>query len=227
MKITKVETWQADLKMQEPYTIAYETIDTAINIFLRIETDKGIIGYGCAAPDEHVTGENEQSVLQALGDVVVPVLIGADPLRSVLLLEQLKRLIINQYTALAAVDMALYDILGKYANLPLWKLLGGFRDQIMTSVTIGILPEDETVKRAKDWIAQGFKCLKLKGGKDVESDVVRVIKVREAVGNDIEIRFDANQGYTVNQTIHFVKKTQNAKLEFGASSCMGKSRKYF
>ncbi len=214
MKITKVEAWQADLKMQEPYTIAYEEIDSVINVFLRIETDKGIIGYGCAAPDEQVTGENERSVLISLKDFAAPILTGADPLRYRMLLEQLKLKMKNQYAALAAVDMALYDILGKYAKLPLWKLLGGFRDRIMTSVTVGILPEDETVKRAKYWIAQGFKCLKLKGGKDVESDVVRVIQVWEAVGKDIEIRFDANQGYTIDQAVNFVKKTEKVRLEF-------------
>ncbi len=214
MKITRVEAWQADLKMQEPYTIAYERIDRVVNVFLRIETDEGIVGFGCAAPDEQVTGENERSVLKSLNDFAVPILIGADPLRSSKLLEGLKRTLRNQYAAQAAVDMALYDILGKYANLPLWKMLGGFRDRIMTSVTIGILPEDDTIKQAKDLIAQGFKCLKLKGGKDAESDIVRVIKVREVVGEDIEIRFDANQGYTINQTLNFVKNTQNEKLEF-------------
>jgi L-alanine-DL-glutamate epimerase-like enolase superfamily enzyme len=161
-----------------------------------------------------VTGETEHSVLAALNDVAVPVLTGADPLRSVMLLEELKNKISGQYAALAAVDMALFDILGKCAKLPLWKLFGGFRDRIQTSITIGILPEKETVERAKDWIAQGFKCLKLKGGNDVEFDIVRVIKVREAVGERIEIRFDANQGYSVDQALLFVEKTGQAKLKF-------------
>jgi L-alanine-DL-glutamate epimerase-like enolase superfamily enzyme len=214
MKITKVEAWQADLKLQEPYTIAYETYDRVINIFLRIETDSGIIGYGCAAPDEYVTGETENTVLSALNDVVVPILIGADPLRLVLLLEQLKKGITHQYAALAAVDMALFDILGKHSNLPLWKLLGGFRDRIQTSITIGILPEQETIERARSWIAQGFNCLKLKGGNDVEFDIMRVIKVREAVGAEVEIRFDANQGYSVDQARYFIEKTQQSKLQF-------------
>ncbi|MCU0643209.1 MAG: dipeptide epimerase [bacterium] len=214
MKITNVETWQVDLKLQEPYTIAYETYDRVINIFLRIETDSGIIGYGCAAPDEHVTGETEHSVLAALNDVAIPILTGADPLRFVLLLEELKKRISHQYAALAAVDMALFDILGKHSNLPLWKLFGGFRDRIQTSITIGILPAKETIERAKDWIAQGFNCLKLKGGNDVESDIMRVIKVREAVGAEVEIRFDANQGYSLDQARYFIEKTKQAKLQF-------------
>lgn len=214
MKISNIETWLVKLKLEEPYTIAYDSFDTVTNVMLRIDTDQGIIGYGCAAPDEYVTGETPEGNLQAIQDVVIPVLKGADPFRSAKLMEDLKRKISHQPSALAAVDMALFDILGKFAGLPVWKLLGGFRDRIKTSVTIGILPEAETVKRAREWIAQGFKCLKLKGGKDVESDIVRVIKTREAIGKNIELRFDANQGYSVKQTIHFVKQAQPAQLEF-------------
>jgi L-alanine-DL-glutamate epimerase-like enolase superfamily enzyme len=114
---------------------------------------------------------------------------------------------------MAAVDMALHDLLGKVAGLPLWRLLGGFRDRIRTSVTIGIQPADETVQRARDHVASGFRCLKLKGGKDVEDDVERVLRVREAVGSGVEIRFDANQGYSYEEALRFVEKTRGAKLE--------------
>lgn len=214
MKITNIEAWLVELKLEEPYTIAYDTIDTVQNVILRIETDQGFVGYGCAAPDEHVTAETPSGNLKAIQHVVIPVLKGADPFRSTKLMEILKRKISQQPSVLAAVDMALYDILGKFSGLPMWKLLGGFRDRIKTSVTIGILPEAETVKRARDWVAQGFECLKLKGGKDVESDIVRVIKTRESIEKNIELRFDANQGYTLDQSIYFVEKTKKAKLEF-------------
>jgi L-alanine-DL-glutamate epimerase-like enolase superfamily enzyme len=214
MKISKIETWSVNLKLAEPYTIAYDSFDSVVNIFLRIETDQGIIGYGCAAPDEHVTSETPESNFQAIRDIVSPLLRSADPFRSSKLMEDLKIQISSQPSVLAAVDMALYDILGKFTGLPVWKMLGGFRDRMMTSITIGILPERETVERAKEWIAQGFKCLKLKGGNDVECDVARVIRTRESIGDNIKIRFDANQGYTIDQTVHFVKKTERANLEF-------------
>ena len=109
--------------------------------------------------------------------------------------------------------MAIFDILGKLAGLPLWRFLGGFRESIETSVTVGILPEDETVSTALDWTRQGFRCLKLKGGTNVDDDVSRVLKVREAVGPDIELRFDANQGYTVEAALRFVEQTRAADLE--------------
>jgi L-alanine-DL-glutamate epimerase-like enolase superfamily enzyme len=213
VKITRVETLPISMRLSEPYTIAYETVETARNVFIRIETNSGFIGYGCAAPDIHVTGETVEGVVSAVDSIVTPSLKGSDPLRPAMLLERVKPALTGQSSVLAAVDMALHDILGKVSGVPLWKLIGGFRDRIRTSVTIGILTEKETVKRARDWVARGFKCLKLKGGRDVESDIARVIKVREAVGDGIELRFDANQGYTVEETVRFVEQVRRARLE--------------
>lgn len=213
MRISRIEAWPVVLKLKEPYTIAYETIDTSSNIFLRIETDKGIVGFGCAAPDLQITGETAETVLEAINGTVFSMIKGSDPLRSAMLLDRLLPSLENQPSALAAVDMALHDILGKVSGLPLWKLMGGFRDRIKTSVTIGILPENEVVKRAIAFKRQGFKVLKIKGGIDADSDIANILKVREAVGQDMELRFDANQGFTLEQAIHFFKKTKKANVE--------------
>ncbi len=213
MRITAVESWPHALTLDEPYTIAYETVSKATNIFLRLETSTGITGYGCAAPDEGVTRETEEKTLTGLRDIAAPVLTGSDPLRTARLMELLKGPMADLPAALAAVDMALHDILGKAANLPLWRLLGGYRDRMRTSITIGILPEDETVKRALDFISRGFRCLKIKGGRDVEEDIARVLKVRESVGPGVELRFDANQGYSVADSLLFVQEVRSAKLE--------------
>jgi L-alanine-DL-glutamate epimerase-like enolase superfamily enzyme len=213
MKITDIRAWPVSMGLGEPYSIAYETIHEATNVFVRVETNQGIVGHGCAAPDVQVTGERSESVLKSLNDVVGPAIKGSDPLRPVMLLEKLRPLLTLQPSALAAADMALYDILGKTAGLPLWKLMGGYRDRIRTSVTIGILPIRETVERARAWVEQGFRCLKLKGGRDVASDIERVLKVREAVGKAIELRFDANQGFSVEDSLKFVDGTRRARLE--------------
>jgi L-alanine-DL-glutamate epimerase-like enolase superfamily enzyme len=213
MKITRVEAWEVDLGLAEPYTIAYETVRSAVNVFLCVETDKGIRGFGCAAPDLQVTGETPEGTVQVMNGVVTDALRGSDPLRPAMLLERLKPALKMNPSVLAALDMALFDIMGKAAGIPLWRLLGGFRDRIRTSVTIGILPPEDTVRRAREWVAQGFKCLKLKGGKQVESDIERVLKVREAVGREIELRFDANQGFSFEDSYRFVDGTRSARLE--------------
>ena len=213
MKIKHLEAWPITIRLSEPYTISYETIESTTNVFLRIETEQGIVGFGCAAPDLQITGETPESVLRTINDIIFPSLKGSDALRPAMLLDRFDSLLKSSPSALAAVDMALHDILGKACSLPLWKLLGGFRDRIKTCVTIGILPEGETLARAKDWVGQGFKSLKIKGGIDVDTDIQRVLKVRETVGPEIELRFDANQGFTVEQTVKFVAETRSAQLE--------------
>jgi L-alanine-DL-glutamate epimerase-like enolase superfamily enzyme len=212
VRVRGVEAWAVDLKLREPYEIAYETIDTAPHVFLRVETDS-VVGYGCAVPDLEVTGETLESALDFLSEHAEPALRGSDPLRSARLLEDLREPGASHPSAIAAVDMALHDILGKAAGLPLWRLLGGYRDRIRTSITVGILPLEDTVARARAFVEQGFRSLKIKGGKDFELDARRVLAVREAVGPRVELRFDANQGYSVEDSLCFVRATRDARLE--------------
>jgi L-alanine-DL-glutamate epimerase-like enolase superfamily enzyme len=130
-----------------------------------------------------------------------------------MIMERLKQRLPTQPSALAAIDMALFDIMGKHCGLPLWKMLGGYRDRMKTSITIGILSVDETVERSVHWVGQGFKCLKLKGGTNVDDDINKVLKVRGAIGTKVELRFDANQGYTIDDTLRFVNDTRSAHVE--------------
>ncbi|MBL1214318.1 MAG: dipeptide epimerase [Ignavibacteriae bacterium] len=213
MKIKKVSAHPVEMKLTEPYTIAYETVSSTTNVFLVLETNEGIKGCGCAAPDIEVTGESAETVLSDCSEFIEPVLKGVDPARYIYHLEKLKTVLQNSPSALAMVDMALYDILGKIAGLPVYKLLGGFRTRMKTSITIGILPVKETVARAKGFIEDGFKVLKIKGGADVDEDIEKMIKVRKAVGEKIEIRFDANQGYSVYESLKFVEETRKVKIE--------------
>jgi L-alanine-DL-glutamate epimerase-like enolase superfamily enzyme len=213
LKITSTEAWPVELKLAEPYAIAYETVESVSNVFVRIETAGPITGYGVAAPDLAVTGETVQSVLTAWRETVAPSLKGSDPLRAARLMGRLRPALQMSPSVRAAIDMALFDILGKRAGLPIWKILGGYRDRIRTTITIGILPVEETVRRAVEHVKRGFKALKLKGGRNADEDAERVLRVRDAVGEKIELRFDANQGFTFEETIRFVDLVRPAKLE--------------
>ena len=149
MKITRIEAWPFTLKLSEPYAIAYETYDCAANILLRVDTSAGISGWGCAAPDPHVTGETTDDVIQVIQETFECSLMNTDPLMPVQRLEELKKSAKKAPAAMAMVDMALYDLLGKVTGLPLYRLLGGYRNRMMTSVTIGLLPVEETVQKAR------------------------------------------------------------------------------
>ncbi len=212
MKIVRLEAWSVRLGLREPYAIAYDRIESVDNVFVRLVTDAGPPGYGCAAPDPAVTGESAAAVLAAV-ESAGSELRGADPLRRMRLLERLREPLADRPGALSAIDMALHDLLGKASGLPLWRLLGGYRESIATSVTIGILPLDETLERARRHVGEGFRSLKLKGGLDVELDVERVRRTRETVGQKVELRFDANQGYSYDDTMRFVEGVREARLE--------------
>ena len=212
MKITRCDIEIVSLALSAPYTIAYETVASAVNVFIRVETSSGIVGYGCAAPDLQVTGETAESVHDDFQRVMAPVLRGADPLRRAVIMETLQAKLPKKPSSQALVDMVLFDILGKRAGLPLYRLLGGFRTRMRTSITIGILPVAETVNQATAFVDQGFKALKIKGGIDVEDDTKRVCAVRRAVGPKVELRFDANQGYTEDEVVYFVNQVKEAGL---------------
>jgi L-alanine-DL-glutamate epimerase-like enolase superfamily enzyme len=212
MRLVRAEAWRVSMPLAEPYEIAREAFDRADNVFLRLVPNRGSAGYGCAAPDLGVTGETADTVLAAL-EAVEPLIRGADPLARNRLLARLKPRLAGHPGARAAIDLALHDLLGKVAGLPLWRLLGGYRSRMRTSITIGVLPEADTVARARARVAEGFRCLKLKGGRDPGEDAGRVRAVRAAVGPRIELRFDANQGYSVEQALTFVDGVRDARVE--------------
>lgn len=212
-KIQHLEAWQVEMPLTEPYTIAYETISVAHNLFLRLETDSGLVGFGCAAPDLEVTGETPESVLRLLREKVEPSLHGQNPFQIARHMTYLHTVCPDAFSLMAMVDMALHDLLAKQARLPLYQLLGGYRTSIATSITIGILPVADTVARAEAFARQGFIHLKIKGGQDVEQDIERIKKVREKLGRQVTLRFDANQGYSVKQALRFVQETRACEIE--------------
>jgi L-alanine-DL-glutamate epimerase-like enolase superfamily enzyme len=206
--IRAVDVFPAKLHLKEPFRVAYEVEEDAWNILVRVTTADGEVGWGNSCPDPEVTGETPHSVLKTLAKLV-PRVVGEDSHRVNRVNYIMEEVVGGNLTAKAAVNLALYDILGKAAQLPVTKLLGGFKDRIQTSISIGILPLEETVGKARGYVADGFKVLKLKCGLDPEDDIRRCIAVREAVGRDILLRLDANQGYDVATTLRVVDALEN------------------
>jgi L-alanine-DL-glutamate epimerase-like enolase superfamily enzyme len=213
MRITALEFERLDLDLKEPYTIAYETVSKSPNIILKLITDSGLTGYGCATPDLEVTGETPEDVTGQIEGPIEALLRGKEAFRHSYYHYELKKTPGVGPSARAMVDMALFDLLSRKASLPLYQLLGGYRSQIPTSITIGILPLDETLERASLFLGQGFKTLKLKGGLDMEEDVRKVRRLRELLGDGFSLRFDANQGYGPEEAIDFIRRTKTMGIE--------------
>ena len=209
MRIIDWETWRIDFRLREPYTIAYETYDRATNLFVRLETDTGLCGYGCAAPVPEVTRESIEDCKDALERLSADT-IGLDPRQERVV--DLGAASISTPAAAAAVDMALLDLRARASNIPLCVMLGGAPGSLITSVTLGIESLEETLKRGQDQVAQGFRALKVKGGIDVDSDIERVCRLRQELGPEIDLRFDANEGFDIDEAVRFARGVVDANV---------------
>ena len=203
MKIARAEAIPVELQLKEPFVIANETTEVADNIFIRLETETGIVGWGCSTPDA-VTSETKETVLRNF-EVAKRLVVGCDSTRINLVNFALETDLSGNSSLKAGVNMALYDIIGKMAGMPLFRLLGGYREKIETSVTIGLNSTGLMVAKARQIVSEGFKFIKIKCGLDVEQDIENILAIREAVGSAVKLRLDANEGYSVEDALRIVK----------------------
>lgn len=207
MRIVSVECWMEALRLTEPYTIAYSTTDTAENVFLRLTTADGREGHGATNPDPEVTGETPAATLDALrpiaGRLIGRELDGEIP-------DDLEPILAEKPSVRACLDMALLDLLGQIAGLPVHELFGVPSRVVETYVTIGILPVLETLQRARHWTHLGFRHLKVKGGRDPALDLDRVEALRAELDPGVRIGLDANQGYSFEDSSRFLARAGSA-----------------
>lgn len=214
MKIVSSACWAENFKLREGYSIAYQQdITHCENVFLTLETESGLTGWGMAAPDMFVTGEDAAAVLQSYSGHIEACMKGENPFYYSRLYEELKEALPGQASALAMVEIALYDIMAQKAGVPLYMFLGGYRQKIITSVTIGILPDDRVLAKTDELLKKGIRAIKLKGGLDVERDIRIIGLVRKKIGKKIALTLDANQGYNLIEAAHFIRNTKHAELE--------------
>ncbi len=215
MRIARAEALPLDLPLRDGYRIAGRTITFVRNFLLRLETDGRAVGHGSAAPAEEVTGESEEACLAALRGPLCELARGADPAEErAALLGRAAEAAPGCPAARAALDIALWDLLGQAAGLPLLKLWGGRWRPLPTSTTIGVCGVEETLQAARRWvIEERFQILKLKIGEDVEVDVERVRALRAELGAGVALRADANQGYTLERARAFLNGVASCGLE--------------
>jgi L-alanine-DL-glutamate epimerase-like enolase superfamily enzyme len=197
MRITGVEVIPIKLPLIEPFVISYGVFPNVESALLRIETDAGVTGWGEATPDPIVTGETFRGVVETLR-LLTPLLIGRDPFDRTAAMCQLDAVVGGNSTAKAAIDIALHDLVGRALGVPVWALLGGrAKEHLTISRVVSLKAPDAMAADAVRHVEDGFRTVKLKIGvaDDVRTDIRRVATVREAVGDDIRIKLDVNQGW--------------------------------
>lgn len=212
IKITHTEIYRFSIPM-EPFTIATGTMDHAQNVFIRVYTDAGFYGVGECSAFPMIVGETQDTCL-VMAREFAKLWKGQDALDIEGRLQQLHAFTAGNNTIKSAFDMALYDIAAKNASLPLYQYLGGSKRPVETDITIGIATPAQMAKKAVDFKANGASILKVKLGKDAKSDVERIKQIRRAVGSDMKIRVDANQGWSFDDAVFALKGISEYDIEF-------------
>ena len=200
MQISHAEVIPIELKLRLAVQLANtQPIESVSGIFLRVETQQGESAWGCTVAHPLLTGEDPVPVIQ-ICQQAADLLPDLHPTNIEYSLSQLAPVIASSPGATCAFDLVFHDLLGLASGLPLHRLLGGFRNQIPTSVTIPLGSVSESVKIAQHYAAQGFRILKIKGGCHPADDVRRVRAIHRALPNQI-LRLDPDGGYDVQQSL--------------------------
>ena len=213
LKITDVEIFLFDIPLTSPFRIAIGEVKAANDLLVRVRTDQGVVGLGEACPFPPITGET-QATNAAAARSIRDMLVGKDPLAIDALLREIGPIVHSNPSAVAAFDMALHDILGKVAGLPLFRLFGGTKNTFETDITTSIDTLEKMTAESKKYADMGYKTLKVKVGLDPDEDYARLAAIRAAIGPKVVIRIDANQGWTVPQAIYALKKMAALDIEF-------------
>jgi len=213
MKITNIRFAKLTVPLVTPFKTALRTVESIDDLVVIIETDTGDIGYGAAPATPLITGDTHGAMISVINTVFKPLLVGCELERFNQLINLVQGAIVHNTSAKAALEIALYDLWGKFYNTPLYKLLGGGEGKLTTNITISVDSIDKMVSDSLKAVAQGFNILKVKIGKEFHHDIKRVEAIYQAVANKAVIRLDVNQGWTAKQTVFAAEKLSQAGVE--------------
>lgn len=213
MKITGVKLGRISVPLRVPFKTALRSVNSVEDVIVEIHTDTGAVGYGEAPPTGAVTGDTAGAVIGAIRDHIAKSITGLDVDDFEDVLQTVQRCIVKNTSAKAAVDMALWDLYGQLYQIPVYKLMGGARKQLVTDITISVNPPEEMARDAAAAVSRGYDTLKIKVGADPALDVARLAAVRNAIGGKTRIRIDANQGWEPKQAVRLLNQMQEKGLD--------------
>ena len=213
MKITEVRIGRISVPLRVPFKTALRRVDSVEDVIVELHTDTGAVGYGEAPPTGVITGDTTGAIIGALKDHIIKTIIGRDVDDFEALTDSVQKCIIHNSSAKAAVDMALWDLYGQLYNIPVYKLLGGSKDKIVTDITISVNIPEEMARDAITAINRGYDTLKVKVGVNPKLDVERLSAIRNAIGSRAKLRIDANQAWKPQEAVRILNQMQEQGLD--------------
>jgi L-alanine-DL-glutamate epimerase-like enolase superfamily enzyme len=186
-------------------------------VLIKVESVDGVIGFGQVRPPTPWLGETTDSIVAALRHYYGPALIGANALELELIGPMLERLLPANSVALAGIDMALHDLVGRTVGLPVYALRGGTRRSIPLDWSISLNPVDSMVDEAARAVSEfGVRtiCLKMGPSAHWEEDIATFKRVRSAVGHGVEIGVDPNEGYDLSTTLRELRALEDERVAY-------------
>ncbi len=195
MKITRIELYPMPVPLKEPFVISLGAFHHADNVVVAIRTDTGLTGFGECSPFRSINGESMDTCM-VVGRYLAEGLLGQNPEMIEACVDRMARVIYANSSIKSAFDMALYDLASQAAGLPLYAFLGGKKNKVLvTDYTVSLGEKNKMAGDALRIKERGFQVIKVKLGESADKDVERIRLIREAVGHDIPVRIDANQGW--------------------------------
>ncbi|MDQ0272828.1 mandelate racemase/muconate lactonizing enzyme family protein [Cytobacillus purgationiresistens] len=216
MKITSMSLYAIRLPLHQPFIISYHTYHDMPSIIVKLETDEGVVGYGEAVPDEHVTGETWESTFHLLKNTLGPAIIGENPLQIEKIHEKMNKVAYGVPAAKAALDIACFDLIGKKLNQPVYQLIGGrYHEEFPITHVLSIGEPEKMANEAAEQVQMGYTSFKIKVGTDVMKDIERIKAVYERVNGEAVIRIDVNQGWkTTAQTLKGIRALEDIDIDW-------------
>jgi len=217
MKIDRVDLWGVRIPYVRAIKFAFGTRTVGDYLILKIFTDDGAYGIGgTGALWPPVSGENIRGAIQLMEDYFIPsVLMGENPFNINKIVDRMDRLCVGQTMSKSGVDFTLHDLMGRIYGVPVYQLLGGCqRDEIPQEWIVLLDTPERMAQDAKTFVDAGYRGIKFKWSGDPKLDIERTRLIREAIGSEVELCVDVNQGYNADLAIKVINETEKYNLKY-------------
>ena len=211
MKIENIEIDIIDIDLTRPYTIAYKTTSSIKTLVVKIILSDGTVGLGASNVSKYVVGLDIMDSYKN-SKIYIDHLKGKDIDSFWMIINDIENEFIGDPGSKAGFNLAVYDAYCKSLGISIGKFLGRKIKSLPTSITVGIKNTEETISEINEYLGMGFNHIKIKLGNDVDEDIRRINIINEKFGNKIKIRIDANQGWSLDDTIRFYDETKQIEL---------------